>query len=625
LEVAHGCVAWYDGAIMMNARADAILIALFFLPFCPPACAIPRQESPKPAPVQGRAPVVAGGIKNPIPPEPIHLVELIHEPRSELGSAVQRWSIDGQRLERVYPVRSSSAYRARMREFHRAWLAELAALDWKSLSRPAQVDALALRTWIERRLAALDLAEKNDQRIASLVTFAEPITDLAEACARIEPIDARAAAERLDQLSKTVAKRRADLEAQIAKEPEAVARFDASRAAKRVDELSAALRNWYGFYDGYDPLFTWWAKSPYHEANEALESYAKFLRERVVKVGSGEDDIVGDPIGSEALARALADEWIPYSAEELLALAERQFAWCETELKRAANDMGCGDDWKRALELVKQSCVAPGEQPALIRDLTLESIAFLRAKDLISIPSLAAETWRMEMLSPESQRVNPFFLGGDAILVSYPTDSMTQSEKMMSMRGNNPHFARAVVHHEVIAGHNLQGFMEERYNQHRGTFSTPFWTEGWALYWEMLLWDKGFAATPEDRMGMLFWRTHRCARIVFSLKFHLGQMSAKECIDFLVDRVGHERANAAAEVRRSFGGDYSPLYQAGYLLGGLQFMALHHEMVDSGKYSDRRFHDAVIRANSLPVELVRALFTEEALTPDMKTHWRFAN
>ncbi|HUR26922.1 MAG TPA: DUF885 family protein, partial [Planctomycetota bacterium] len=458
-----------------------------------------------------------------------------------------------------------------------------------------------------------------------LVPFAQEVTALAEACARLEPVEARAAAETLDLLAKVVSERQKGLAAELDAKADGVSRFDASRAAKRVDELGGALREWYGFYEGYDPLFTWWAKAPHGEARQALEDYARTLRERVVKVGSGEDDIVGDPIGAEALARALADEWIPYSAEELLALAEKQFAWCEAELARAANEMGCGSDWKKALELVKQSSVPPGAQPALIRDLTLESIAFLREKDLITVPALAAETWRMEMMSPDAQRVNPFFLGGDAIEVSYPTDTMSHAEKMMSMRGNNPHFARAVVHHEVIAGHNLQGFMEERYNTHRTTFSTPFWTEGWALYWEMLLWDKGFAATPEDKLGMLFWRTHRCARIVFSLKFHLGRMSAKECIDFLVDRVGHERANAAAEVRRSFGGDYGPLYQVGYLLGGLQFMALHAELVDSGKWTDRRFHDAVIRANSLPVELVRALFTDEALTPDLRSHWRFAD
>ena len=65
-----------------------------------------------------------------------------------------------------------------------------------------------------------------------------------------------------------------------------------------------------------------------------------------------------------------------------------------------------------------------------------------------------------------------------------------------------------------------------------------FWTEGWALYREMLLWDLGFAKTPEDRMGFLFWRMHRCTRIIFSLGYHLGKMTPQECVDLLVDVVG---------------------------------------------------------------------------------------
>src|SRR6201999_1699675 len=109
---------------------------------------------------------------------------------------------------------------------------------------------------------------------------------------------------------------------------------------------------------------------------------------------------------------------------------------------------------------------------------------------------------------------------------------------------------------------------------------TPFSVEGWALYWEFILWDKGFPETPENRIGMLFWRMHRCARIIFSLKFHLGQMTAAECVDFLVQKVGHERATAEGEVRRSFAGDYSPLYQAGYMLGAFELRALRHELVD---------------------------------------------
>src|SRR5207247_8992166 len=100
---------------------------------------------------------------------------------------------------------------------------------------------------------------------------------------------------------------------------------------------------------------------------------------------------------------------------------------------------------------------------------------------------------------------------------------------------------------ELIPGMHLQGFRTERYRPSRALFGTPFWTEGGALYSEMLFWNLNFPKTPETRIGMLFWRMHRCARIIFSLSFHLEKMTPQECIDFLVDRVGHERDNATAE------------------------------------------------------------------------------
>jgi len=122
---------------------------------------------------------------------------------------------------------------------------------------------------------------------------------------------------------------------------------------------------------------------------------------------------------------------------------------------------------------------------------------------------------------------------------------------------------------------------------------------------------------------MLFWRMHRCARIIFSLSFHLGTMTPRESIDFLVDRVGHERENAAAEVRRSFMGGYPPLYQCAYMLGGLQFRALHRELAGSGKMTNREFHDAILRLNSMPVEMVRLSLTDAPVEKDFTTIWRF--
>jgi uncharacterized protein (DUF885 family) len=229
----------------------------------------------------------------------------------------------------------------------------------------------------------------------------------------------------------------------------------------------------------------------------------------------------------------------------------------------------------------------------------------------------------MAMMTPERQMVNPFFTGGETISVSFPTNSMPHEAKLMSLRGNNVHFARATVQHELIPGHHLQGYMNARHKTYRELFRTPFWIEGWALYWEMLLWDLDFPQSPENRIGMLFWRMHRCSRIVFSLKFHLQQMTPQECIDYLVQRGGHERDNASAEVRRSFETSYPPLYQAAYMLGGLQFRELHRELVDSGRMSNREFHDAILKENCIPVDMVRAILTDGPLTRDYETGWKF--
>ena len=272
---------------------------------------------------------------------------------------------------------------------------------------------------------------------------------------------------------------------------------------------------------------------------------------------------------------------------------------------------------------MKQDGPPRGGQPPYVVELADEAIAWLERNGSVTVPELAKRDWRMTMLTPEYQLQAPFFLGGEDVWVAYPHDSMPAGKQAMALRGNNRHFSRAVVHHELIPGHHLQHFYNSRYNTQRQLFDTPFWTEGWALYWEFVMYEKGFAATPEQKMGMLFWRSHRAARILFSLSFHMGQMTPQQAIDLLVERVGHERENAAAEVRRSFAGDYGPLYQAAYMLGGLQFRELRRELVESGRMGEREFHDAILKGGPMPVSMVRDRLRGEVPDAPLAPHWRF--
>jgi len=543
---------------------------------------------------------------------------------------IERYSADRQNLRRFYDAPLSETAWTRREQFLRECHYALEAIDFDGLDQDGRIDYLLLRNELRFQLATLDHERHRLDEMRGLLPFAGTIIELQETRRRLEPIDPPALARTLADLAETVKATQKDVQAAVDADDEDEDEGTswkptvANRAAGAADDLRNTLEGWYGFYDGYDPLFTWWAAAPYGQAVDALKDYAKFLRKTLAGIDDGDDDaILGDPIGRDELLARLALEMIPYTPEELLAIAELEMAWCRAEMLEASRELGYGDDWKAALDHVKDLHVQPGEQPALVRELAREAVEFVEARDLVTVPELCKETWRMEMMTPQRQKTSPYFLGGEVIMVAFPTDEMAQADKLMSLRGNNRHFARATVHHELIPGHHLQQFMMRRHRTHRREFSTPFWMEGWALYWEMRLWDLGFPQSPEDRIGMLFWRSHRCARIIFSLSFHLELMNAQECIDYLVDNVGHERNNATAEVRRSVSGDYGPLYQAAYMLGGLQIRALHDEVVGSGALTEREFHDTVLMQNSIPIEMVRAALTEQPLTRDYETSWKF--
>jgi len=569
------------------------------------------------------------------------------EPVSEMRAAIERYTLDRGSLTRSYPVPMSQTRRDRFKKFYDEWLASLKSQDFDSFSQDGKVDYVLFRNHLEYELRQLDIQGQQISEIQSLIPFAETIIGLEEARRHMEPINSAKIAATLTELRKQIDERRRVVDSGLRPK-----KTVANRAVAAMNGLRNNLRNWYTFYNGYDPLFTWWNEEPYRSVDQALTTYSTLITEKVVGIrvtptqaqneptrGQGfqgqrassspnarpgdTSDIVGDPIGREALISELRSEMIPYTPEEIIAIGEKEMAWCENEMKKASRDLGYGDDWHKALEHVKNLYVDPGKQPEMIRDLALEAIKFVEDNNLVTVPELAKESWRMEMMTPERQLVSPFFLGGEVIQVSFPTNTMAHEQKMMSMRGNNIHFSRATVHHELIPGHHLQGFMSARNKPYRAVFGTPFWSEGNALYWELLLWDLNFAKTPENRIGMLFWRMHRCARIIFSLSFHLEKMTPQECIDLLVNKVGHERDNATAEVRRSFDGSYGPLYQIAYLIGGLQQYGMHKELVDSGKMTNRAYNDALLKENRIPIEMLRAAIINQKLTRDFVTNWRF--
>ena len=539
---------------------------------------------------------------------------------TELVSMIQTYQADRGALSRLYTNRLSAEYFSRMESFNQDYLKSLQAQNYEALSEDGKIDYVLFRNYLEKELATLDLDKRAFSEVEAVLAFGKPLEEFVVARRRAKQPNSQELAAQWNEVSNAV-------DAQLKALP-SLAKYDswqkADLAASAVESLNRVTKEAYDFYFDYDPEFTWWMPEPWKKLDSSMKAYSKGLREHytnsVKDDGSG---IIGKPIGREALEKQLAFEMIAYSPEELIAEAEKQFAWCEKEMLKASNELGFGNDWKAALEMVKETYLPAGAWPEEVARLGEEAIDLMVKNDWLTVPPLAIETWRTTMISAERQRVSPFFLGGEVIQISYPTSEMSHEEKMMSMRGNNPHFSRATVQHELIPGHHLQQFMNQRNMTHRRMFGTPFWTEGWALYWEFVLWDRNFPRDAKDKVGMLFWRMHRCARIIFSLNYHLGKMTPQECIDLLVDKVGHEYANAEAEVRRSFEGNYGPLYQIAYMIGALEIYSMRAEMVNSGKMGEKEFHDLILSQNAMPIEILRAKVTGKPLDKNHKASWRF--
>lgn len=539
---------------------------------------------------------------------------------SEMYPFITQLEADRGSLERFYIIEGSPERRARLVTFYKDYTQKLEQLPFETFSTGGKVDYLLIKRELENELYLLTQEEKEAAQLTKYITLASPLYEIEKLRRRGKQLESEKVAQQLNDISKSITTTLNTLGNQPNLAPNL-----ARRAGAIIEGQQKALRSVYDFYAGYDAQFSWWITTPYQQLDSVLGRYAKALTTKIDPARQPKDDgsgIIGNPIGRSELIRLLQYEMIPYTPEELIDIANKEFAWCEAELLKASREMGFGDNWKAAQEKVKQSYVPPGQQPEAMLKLYDESISFLKQNDLITIPPIAEETWRMKMIPPERQLVSPFFLGGETLQISYPTDEMNHEDKLMSMRGNNPHFSRATVHHELIAGHHMQGFMNKRYQPYR-SYRNPFWSEGWALYWEFILWDMDFPRSPEDRIGMLFWRMHRCARIIFSLNYHMEKWTPQQCIDLLVDKVGHERANAEGEVRRSFTTNYGPLYQLAYMTGAFQFYALKKELVDSGKMTYKQYHDAVMHENAMPVEMVRAILTDQKLNRNFKSTWKF--
>ena len=340
--------------------------------------------------------------------------------------AIERYQVELRDLNRVYSLPGSALRQAKLEKFHAEQLRWLEKVAFDSLSQAGKVDYLLLRDRLLHEQKQLGGEARQDVELAALIPFQQTIIGFEEARRRMETVDAPKCAVALAKMTADIAIARSSLSSSKAS-PATL-----NRAAIRLSQLRNSLRTWFNFYDLYDPRFAWWMDSEYKKADEALEQHAQFLhtssgvpgpldagagsggrgggRGGAPAGGGGGGDASGaarsghalgsneelsgvGPAGNDALVDALQAAMIPYAPDELITLANREFAWCDKEMLRASNEMGFGNDWKKALDAVKNKYVEPGQMIYLVRDLAHEAVEFVEKHELVTLPPLLKEDY----------------------------------------------------------------------------------------------------------------------------------------------------------------------------------------------------------------------------------------
>lgn len=164
----------------------------------------------------------------------------------------------------------------------------------------------------------------------------------------------------------------------------------------------------------------------------------------------------------------------------------------------------------------------------------------------------------------------------------------------------------STAYHEGVPGHHMQIAIAQelqtlppfRQQAHHTAF-----IEGWALYSERLGKEVGFYQDPYSDYGRLQDEMLRAIRLVVDTGLHTKKWKREDVVKFFHDHSGLDEVDLQAETDRYI---VWPGQALGYKIGQMKIVELRErakkELGD--KFDIRHFHDEVLGAGSLPMNLL---------------------
>ena len=160
---------------------------------------------------------------------------------------------------------------------------------------------------------------------------------------------------------------------------------------------------------------------------------------------------------------------------------------------------------------------------------------------------------------------------------------------------------RTLVYHETVPGHHLQVALDveneslPRFRRLRAFGGIPALSEGWGLYAERLTAESGwYEGDLAGQLGQLDGELFRARRLVVDTGIHAKHWTRQQAIDYGIE---------PSEVERYV---VYPGQACAYMIGQLKLIELRDKTRQAlgARFSAKDFHSAVLRAGTLPLELL---------------------
>lgn len=345
------------------------------------------------------------------------------------------------------------------------------------------------------------------------------------------------------------------------------------------------------------------------KAAAAIERYVAHLEANRGKAKG--DWAVGEEIYSALLREK---ELLPYDARRLRERGREQYDLLSAEANRVAQEISGRADWVALCEeLNLVHAAGPEGMRREYEHWTERARAFLREKGLVTLPPgerclvEPSPHFQRPILAVASYNRPPAF--SDSLVghffVPFPPDGTPEPEIQKRLEGNCSDNVPTTSVHEAYPGHHWHLVMaHSNPSKVRKTFSTSYFSEGWALYAERMMREQGFFADPKHVLYQLEATIFRAARIVVDTSLHLREMTFDEAVRFMMEKANLTEPNAKAEVGRYCSW---PTQASSYLTGMLEILDIRTRWLARRGRSDtaalREFHDAITSSGALPTSL----------------------